>query len=191
MNHEAVVQHYRMNFQREAREQLDSFLRESTLGDAVEHAALAARPDGLRYSHQTRLKATHLAAAAVLLADHLGDIQDARNFAALHGLLKKLLASRAGLGELYLYDTALRIGAKLGLLPQAIYLHAGTRAGAKALKLSVTGNILLKSELPLPLQQLEPHELEDVLCIYKQYFAGKADLDDSRACWVDDEDAEE
>src|SRR5258705_237880 len=84
-----------------------------------------------------------------LLADHLADIQDARNFAALHALLKKLLASRAGLGELYLYDTALRIGAKLGVLPQAIYLHAGTRAGAKALKLSVTGNIVLKSELPV------------------------------------------
>ena len=158
---------------------------------AGERAALAARPDDRRYSHQTRLKANHLAEAARVLAKQLEDIEAVAHFAALHGLLKKLLASRAGLGELYLYDTALRIGAKLGLMPQAIYLHAGTRAGAKALKLSVTGNILLKSELPLPLQELEPHELEDVLCIYKKYFAGERDLDESRACWLDDEGAEE
>jgi hypothetical protein len=94
---------------------------------------------------------------------------------------------RAGLGELYFYDTALRIGAKLGVLPQAVYLHAGTRAGATTLGLIVDGSVLLKSELPELPQKLQPHEVEDVLCIYKKYFAGKSDIDNADACWVDDE----
>jgi hypothetical protein len=34
-----------------------------------------------------------------------------------------------------MYDTALRIGAKLKLFPTKVYLHAGTRLGARALGL--------------------------------------------------------
>ncbi|MEK7411500.1 MAG: hypothetical protein AAB327_09000, partial [Actinomycetota bacterium] len=37
------------------------------------------------------------------------------------------------LGPLYVYDTALRIGAKKGQMPKVVYLHAGTREGAKKL----------------------------------------------------------
>jgi hypothetical protein len=133
------------------------------------------------------LKPNHLAETAGVLAEHLEEIGCAKNFAGLHALLTRLLGSRAGLGELYLYDTTLRIGAKLGFLPQAIYLHAGTRAGAEALGLPVNGKVLLKSELPTALQQLDAHEVEDVLCIYKEYFAGKSDLDNADACWVDEE----
>ena len=186
MNLDAVVRHYRSNFQARAQAELQSF-RDEQLPDAVRRAALAVRPDGLRYSHQTRLKPHHLADAARVLTDNLSTLAVARNFAGLHALLLRLLGSQAGLGELYVYDTALRIGANLGFLPQAIYLHAGTRAGAKVLGLGINGSVLLKSQLPEPLQRLQPHELEDVLCIYKDYFAGKANIDDADACWVDDE----
>jgi hypothetical protein len=186
LNLDAVVRHYRANFQAGAQAELQSF-RDQPLADAVQRAAIAARPVSLRYSHQTRLKPQHLAEAARVLADNLQAVGAAKNFAGLHALLLRLLGSRAGLGELYFYDTALRIGAKLGFLPQAIYLHAGTRAGAKALGLAVNGSVLLKSELPEPLQKLQAHEVEDVLCIYKDYFAGKSDIDDAEACWFDDE----
>ena len=186
MNLDAVVRHYRATFQASAQAELQSF-RDEPLGDAVRRAALASRPNGLRYSHQTRLKPNHLADAATLLADRVDELRGAKSFAGLHALLKRLFGPLAGLGELYLYDTALRIGANLGMSPQAIYLHAGTRAGATALGLAVDGSTLLKSELPRALQPLRPHEIEDVLCIYKKHFAGKSDLDDAVACWVDDE----
>ena len=72
-----------------------------------------------------------------------------------------------GLGELYVYDTALRIGAKLNLLPNKVYLHAGTRSGAEALGFDGKATVLNVSDLPRELQKLEPHEIEDVLCIFK------------------------
>jgi hypothetical protein len=53
-----------------------------------------------------------------------------------------------GIGELAVYDTALRIGARLGLEPAKVYLHAGTRAGAKALGLAYGGRTIELAELP-------------------------------------------
>lgn len=50
-------------------------------------------------------------------------------------LIDTALETIPGLGELYVYDTTLRIGAKLNLFPDKVYLHAGTRLGATALGL--------------------------------------------------------
>jgi hypothetical protein len=72
-----------------------------------------------------------------------------------------------GIGELYIYDTALRIGAKLNLLPSRIYLHAGARVGARALGFAGRLKYIELRDLPKEFQKLEPHEIEDVLCIFK------------------------
>jgi hypothetical protein len=68
------------------------------------------------------------------------------------------------------YDTSLRIGAKLGFEPKHVYLHAGTRVGARALGLDTSASYLRASELPAPLRALRPHEIEDALCIFKRQF---------------------
>jgi len=58
--------------------------------------------------------------------------------------------------------------------------------------LPTEGGTLFKSELPKELLVLEFYEIEDVLCIYKSYFAGDvADVDDALACWTEDEDDED
>ena len=54
--------------------------------------------------------------------------------------------------ELYCYDTALRIGAKLGLKPDKVYLHRGTRVDARRLGLPTEGATLEMSALPEGLQ---------------------------------------
>ena len=83
-----------------------------------------------------------------------------------------------------MYDTALRIGAKLGVAPVRVYLHTGTREGAKRLGIETKGvSALWPSELPEALRELEPYEVEDVLCIYKDKFlADVLDLRDEPAC---------
>src|SRR5882762_597442 len=113
MNLRAVVRHYRMNHARNSEAELDSFRRETTLSAAVARAAIAKTPDGRRYSHQHRLKEADLAEAAKVLGRSFERLEEVTNFAKLHALLCAALGSRKGLGELYLYDTALRIGAKL------------------------------------------------------------------------------
>jgi len=82
-----------------------------------------------------------------------------------------MLSSVRGLGDLYIYDTALRLGSFLKLSPKHVYLHAGTRAGARALGLKLSEDFLRVTALPKTIQVLEPHEIEDFLCIYKAHFA--------------------
>jgi hypothetical protein len=77
----------------------------------------------------------------------------------------------AGLGELTIYDISHRIGAYLGSMPTEIYLHAGTRKGAKALGLDTNRKSIPMTELPAPLQRLTAAQAEDVLCIYHKVLA--------------------
>lgn len=188
----AVVRHYKAKYRARAKLELDSFRAEKSLGAAIARAALAAKPDGRRYSHQRRLKPEDLARSAEKLATRIAAIERAQNFGILLDEIKSAVGHLAGLGELYIYDTALRIGAKKGTLPARIYLHAGTRAGARALGIDVKQRkVIDKFELPAELHELELHEVEDLLCIYKQHFTGeRPDLDENEACWTeDDEDA--
>jgi hypothetical protein len=61
-----------------------------------------------------------------------------------------------GIGELYVYDTALRIGAKLGVFPEKVYLHAGTRIGVRNLGLDARRTALRMASLPRALRRLKP-----------------------------------
>jgi hypothetical protein len=111
------------------------------------------------------------AATARLRQAHL---QTARSFADLIARVATTVRPVRGIGELYIYDTALRLGAHLRLLPDDVYLHAGTRRGAKALGLDHRSDSIPPRQLPPALQRLRPHEVEDVLCIYKDWLR-KAD----------------
>ena len=69
-----------------------------------------------------------------------------------------------------IYDTALRIGAKLHLEPDQVYLHRGTREGARRLGIGSSERSIPANRLPPPLRQLKAREIEDVLFIYKDEF---------------------
>ena len=90
-----------------------------------------------------------------------------KSFHELHTVIGELLSPISGLGELYIYDTAVRIGAYLGLAPEFVYLHAGTRKGARALGLGRGRAYLEIRELPGPLQALSADEAESFLCIFR------------------------
>jgi len=154
------------------------FFRGLSPDEAVWHAALATNGGGKRYNHQRRLRKASMEQAkkALLgLVDHLSTLKP---FDQLHDYLSELLLPIPGLGKLYIYDTAIRLGAKFDTLPSSVYLHAGTRVGARALGLS--GDKARIKDLPAVLHILEPHELEDFLCIYARQLLGGGSK--SRAC---------
>jgi hypothetical protein len=99
------------------------------------------------------------------------EIAVAADFAALHGLVEAAILSISGIGELAVYDIAHRIGSYRGLHPEKIYLHAGTREGAKALGLRTNQKSLPMSCLPAGLRSLSAEEAEDLLCIYRKTLA--------------------
>lgn len=148
-------------------DELRWFRRQPTLRSAIQFAGLAEDRNRMRFSHQRRLSKASLRSARNSLLGSESKIAGCKSFDELHTLLGRLLRGSQGIGELYIYDTAFRIGAKLDLLPVKVYLHAGTRVGARALGYDGRLPWIEVSRLPRELWRLKPYEIEDVLCIYK------------------------
>src|SRR5262249_51982407 len=97
------------------------------------------------------------------------DVRRCQTFGELLELVGHAVGRISGIGELTIYDTALRIGGKLGLEPDVVYLHAGTREGARVFGLD--GASVPLSKFPPAFRGLKPREVEDCLCIYKRDLA--------------------
>jgi hypothetical protein len=163
---ESIVRGYIARFRANSDAELGSFRRERAVASAIERGGLATTPDGKRYHHQRRLPRALLKQAATELKR--AKLERSRNFDELHERVFGAIGSVHGIGELTVYDTALRIGARLRYLPRRVYLHSGTRTGAKALGLDWRAPFVEVRELPRAFRVLEPHEIEDCLCIFKK-----------------------
>jgi hypothetical protein len=82
-------------------------------------------------------------------------------------LVKRTIGKIDGVGELAIYDTAHRLGAYCDLSPDHVYLHAGTRDGARFLGLAYRAAKLSKKVLPKEFQKLRAEQTEDCLCMFK------------------------
>jgi hypothetical protein len=89
-----------------------------------------------------------------------------QDFAELHGLVEREIGDIPRIGCLAVYDVAHRIGAFLRIAPALVYLHRGTREGARAL--GFRGKTVHPDELPVEFRTLPAAEIEDCLCIYKR-----------------------
>jgi hypothetical protein len=127
---------------------------------------------GKRHPHQRRLSASALeagTAALHLISDQVREVPD---FHRLWCLVQETFKPIHGLGELAVYDAAERLRYRLDLESRhIIYLHAGARAGARRL---LGGRLerdhawgIQRYGLPDGIHHLCTHEIEDILCIYK------------------------
>jgi hypothetical protein len=155
-------------FNRERAAQENNFYKiQPNLDKAIEAAALCKLSSGKRHSHQRRIPSIVLQQAWFSLRKAKGDLEDCKDFYDLIKVITRLLGDINGLGDLTIYDITQRIGLFLGIGPTVIYLHAGTREGAKALGIGKGKNTARMAEFPREFQVLEPYEIEDCLCIYK------------------------
>ncbi len=164
----ALVRHYISYFRGKEKAELAFVRGQPNLEKAIEVAALCRTSRGKRHPHQTRIPAAVLSEARERLLQVQSGLSACRTFDALFRMIRETLTPVRGIGEATNYDIAQRIGAFLGLAPERVYLHAGTRKGAQALGLDYRYDALDPCELPAQLRVLEPYELEDFLCIYKQ-----------------------
>jgi hypothetical protein len=171
-----IVSDYIQRYQESQERELRFFRVQRSLSDAVRKAALAEGPLGKRLRHQRRIPKKVLAAAARSLETAIPALEAAASFEDLHKAVREAIGGLKGVGELTLYDTALRIAAWRALEPARVFLHAGTRIGARELGLDVKAGSVSPTDLPLPLRQLRPREIEDVLCIYKRELANLRQL---------------
>src|SRR5258706_12143867 len=122
MNLEKIARLYAANIRSHADAELDWFRSQPNLETAVKVAAQAMNSRGKRYSHQYRITHEALNYAEKSMFDNLDGFTRVHSFDDLITMLDPMLRPYKGLGELYVYDTSLRLGAKLGYLPEKIYL---------------------------------------------------------------------
>jgi hypothetical protein len=163
----SIIADYIAKHRENAEKELRYFKLQRSLEDAVSLAALAKRPNGKRFSHQRRIPELVLRKVEKRLLAAVPTIRQAKSFDELHRIIENETLSIFGVGELMVYDTTLRIGAKLGLEPKEVFLHSGTRVGARKLGLNGSRRSLPVTEFPTLLRRLPAREIEDVLCIYK------------------------
>ncbi len=160
-----IVHKYRQSNPRH--DELKFFRELPNLEAAIHHAAFADI-HGTRHPHQHRLTKKALTEAKQNLIKNYITISQAKDFDSLFQYVKRSCCEITGIGELYVYDTSLRIGAKLNLMPAKVYLHRGTRVGARVLGLGSKVEALEISQMPPELRKLEAYEIEDFLCfLYK------------------------
>ena len=164
----AFVADYRRECHPRLEAQLRSFAAEPDIQSAVSRASMAQTSDGKRFSHQRRIRTGVVQEVHRRLLDL--DLGRHRHFDDLYAAVDRAIGSIPGSGELLIYDTSLRIGAWLGIMPDRVCLHRGTRKGARALGLAWKQTRLAMDDLPEPLRGLKPHEVEDFLCIFKEQF---------------------
>jgi hypothetical protein len=165
-----IIRKYYLNYKPLAQTELSWYRQQKSLTDTIEKAALAIDSRGKRCSHQSRLKKETLEHAKRLLIDNIELIEKVHHFDDLFALIEDLLRTVNGTGDLYIYDTSLRIGVKKGIYPTKVYLHSGARSGAVALGFDGDAKTLEKSDflaLSPDFEPLQPYEIENMLCIYK------------------------
>jgi hypothetical protein len=168
---DAIIRFYEQKHRDRAIGELRSFADEPTLASAVSRAGLAVRKDGKRYNHQRRIPAHVLQAARENLL--VAPLATATSFHELFVTVQRAIGEIPGVGELMVYDTAFRIGARLRLEPERIYLHSGTRVGARRLGLDSRAKSVDRGVLPVELRHLPSWQVEDILCIFKEWFTGE------------------
>lgn len=145
--------------------------------EVVERATLGKMSNDNTHPHQYRPGGKILKKGHSQLQHREDDLLAAESFEELFEIVNNTIGPIWGIGEMVVYDTTLRIGAHRGKYPEQVYLHRGARDGARKLGLAnTTTKFLPVSRFPKPLQRLEPHEIEDCLCIFKNSF---------RANWQD------
>jgi hypothetical protein len=150
--------------------ELREFRDERSLRRAVRRAGLAQDISGKKLRHQYLIPPAVLREWSRILVGRVKEIGACRQFPDLHEILRETGRTIRGIGRLTAYDTALRIGAFRGLHlpPDAVYLHAGAKIGAKAMGFVGRERAIPGRWFPKEFRSLEPYEIEHCLCVYRR-----------------------
>lgn len=167
MSLNTAVNNYRLNDSIRLRE-MQEFYEKLDIETAIVYASTGKNPDNKMNPHQWRVGYAKGMQGANELEIELTEIKKCRKFEDIFLLTEKVKANVYGLGELWSYDTALRIGFNLKIYPQQVYVQRGVVKGVKKVFNGnrTKGRSLPISVFPKEFHVLNAYEIENFLCIY-------------------------
>src|SRR5688572_7526332 len=124
-----IINDYKRNYSSNPDRWILYSKNQKSLAEAIRVATLSIDTYGKRHPHQYRRSQTTLNVWYDSVLCRKRKIQKVQSFQDLIEFLQSIIVKE--IGDLTVYDTATRIGAFLQLYPDRIYLHAGTKEGAR------------------------------------------------------------
>lgn len=142
-----------------------------SFGEACRRAVFALGAPGIRDSHQWTYRVLDLKEAGRRLERTSSRIQAARSFEQLYMSVEAALGLSPRAKPLLVYDVTRRLGYRFNISPKEVYLHAGAKAGAKALRTSLgRGRSRPIGDFPTSVRtRLTPAQTEDFLCLASKH----------------------
>ncbi len=174
---QSILDDYNTNCSNEALKYYDSL---PDWESAVEEAGrFHFDASGRCHDHQCRIYRIAKEQFLNDLRENSVEIQNCANFEELYDNIERF-CKKSGIGELAVYDTAMRLGAFLerhkgrSFKPQKVFLHNGAMNGAMVLfgrrLLTRPCSRMSLSAFAELFPQKEAWEVEEILCIYKDNF---------------------
>jgi hypothetical protein len=174
-----LISHYKENYQTNADVEKLWFSQADDLEDAIKKAVrsefdiiISRSPDVIYYmaSHQTRIGRENLRKATGYFLESTKLYASCKTFSELISITETVSTpKKLRIGPLTRYDISSRIAGYLRLKIDDVYLHAGTKIGARKLGIKAKKKIS-RDELVAHFPQLRCFDAEDIenfLCIYK------------------------
>lgn len=172
----AIVQHYILHQRAKLHNELHYFSSQPSLDLAIHEAVRAVDHRGKRLSHQRRLHTHVIPMSLPLMAAAKKLIARSNTFDELMSTVENILNAVPRAGDLYRYDTSLRIGSYLGLYPTRVFLQTGAYDGARKISKDFRERSVSLAQFPAPFHALAPFELENLLCVYKDNLQPRQDV---------------
>ena len=144
--------------------------------DACRRAMFAFEDEGKRDGHQWVFSKADLQAIGERVAAHAAELETAATFGDLYRRVERALGLGRNCKPLLVYDIARRLGYRLGRDPEEVYLHAGPKIGANALRRGL-GRARSRPLRDFPTSirtRLTLAQAEDFLCLAAKWL--RADL---------------
>jgi hypothetical protein len=142
------------------------FYESMSLNEAIELGAKAIDPNNKMNPHQRRIgyRMTKIGADELLKYAH--EISRSSTFDDVYHYADEVGKSIHGLGPLWSYDTALRIGFQKKCYPKEIYVQCGVKKGLLKCGIAPKERKIELHCLPETLKDLEPYAIENFLCVW-------------------------
>jgi hypothetical protein len=166
MSLQSEITDYRETALRELQE-YERFYKSLSFPAAIEYAASGVTPHRKIHIHQRKIGVKQLRQSAVQMKKFTPYIRKAKSFEELFMITEAVKSNMKGLGDLWSYDTALRMAFNRGktFYPKAVFVQGKVMRGVKRLFMRITekGRTLPVKIFPKEIKQLKPFEIENFL----------------------------
>jgi hypothetical protein len=169
MSLQSDIADFRENELRELYE-LERFYKSLSFHSAIEYASSGVTPHRKIHPHQRGIGVKQLRQSAALMKKLTPAIRKARSFSNLFIITESVKSDLKGLGDLWSYDTALRISFNRGktFYPKSVFVHRGVTKGIRKIfsKMPIRQRTLPLNIFPKEIQSLKPFEIENFLTVW-------------------------